>query len=80
MPAEAAGQRLFCRIEAQFGSVMGRSDPQCLVRVNGRIAQGGDGNHREFLLSEAAVAGETFEIVSSEVSLDDDAAFVLVKL
>jgi hypothetical protein len=26
------------------------------------------------------LGGETFEIVSSEVSLDDDAAFVLVKL
>lgn len=71
VPAEAAGQRLFCRIEAQFGSVMGRSDPQCLVRVNGRIAQGADGNHREFLLSDAAVAGERFEIVIEAGTIED---------
>ncbi|MDN3722075.1 hypothetical protein QW131_30050 [Roseibium salinum] len=51
-PPEAEGRRLFLHIDAQFGSTMGRSDPQCLVRVDGRIAQGADGNHRELLLSE----------------------------
>ncbi len=71
IPAGAAGGRVFCRIEAQFGSVMGRSDPQCLVRVNGRIAQGADGNHREFLLTEAAVAGEQFEIVIEAGTIED---------
>lgn len=71
VPPEAAGRRLFCRIEAQFGSVMGRSDPQCLVRVNGRIAQGSDGNHREFLLSSAATAGESFEIVIEAGTIED---------
>lgn len=71
VPQAAAGRRLFCLIEAQFGSVMGRSDPQCLVRVNGRIAQGADGNHREFLLSETAQAGEPFEIVIEAGTIED---------
>lgn len=71
IPAEAAGQRVFCRIEAQFGSVMGRSDPQCLVRVNGQIAQGADGNHREFRLADVAVPGERFEIVIEAGTIED---------
>ena len=37
---------LWLRIDAQFGRPMGRSDPQCLVRLNGQIAQGADFNHR----------------------------------
>src|SRR5688572_22416019 len=46
VPEALAGKALFGRVHAQFGSVMGRSDPQLLVRIDGRIAQGGDGNHR----------------------------------
>ena len=71
IPAVAAGHRVFCRIEAQFGSVMGRSDPQCLVRVDGRIAQGGDGNHREFLLTGDAVSGEGFDILIEAGTIED---------
>ena len=71
MPAEALGRRVFCRIDAQFGSVMGRSDPQCLVRVNGRIAQGADGNHREFLLTSNAVAGQSFDILIEAGTIED---------
>ena len=71
IPAELAGRRLFVRVEAAFGSVMGRSDPQCLVRVNGRIAQGVDGNHREFLLTDEARAGEQFEIVIEAGTIED---------
>ena len=44
MPQAANGQRVFLKVNAQFGNTRGRSDPQCLVRVNGRIAQGADGN------------------------------------
>ncbi|SHL38643.1 alpha-mannosidase [Roseibium suaedae] len=62
VPQEAEGCRLYLRVEAQFGNVMGRSDPQCLVRVNGKVSQGVDGNHRELLLSEEAKAGDRFDI------------------
>ena len=71
IPESAAGRRVFCRVEAQFGSVMGRSDPQCLVRINGRIAQGVDGNHREFLLTENAVPGQRFELVIEAGTIED---------
>jgi alpha-mannosidase len=71
LPSDLEGRRVFVRVEAAFGSVMGRSDPQCLVRVNGRIAQGVDGNHREFLLTEQARAGESFEIVIEAGTIED---------
>ncbi len=63
VPAEHHGQRLYLWIEAEFGRVMGRSDPQCLVRVNGEIVQGADFNHREILLTDNAVAGTSYEIL-----------------
>nr|WP_272211399.1 hypothetical protein [Marinicella sp. W31]MDC2877286.1 hypothetical protein [Marinicella sp. W31] len=40
IPEALEGQRICLGIEAMFGRVMGRSDPQCLVRVNGEIVQG----------------------------------------
>ncbi|MEO5805940.1 glycoside hydrolase family 38 C-terminal domain-containing protein [Devosia sp.] len=63
IPPALDGKPLFARIQAQFGSVMGRSDPQLLTRIDGRIVQGGDGNHREFPLTTAAVAGQSFDIL-----------------
>ncbi|SMQ62990.1 alpha-mannosidase [Devosia lucknowensis] len=63
LPQEMAGKPVFGRVEAQFGSVMGRSDPQLLVRLNGKIASGGDGNHREFRITSKATGGETIDIL-----------------
>ncbi len=71
LPAAAEGRRVVCRVEAAFGNVMGRSDPQCLVRVDGRIRQGVDGNHREFLLTENGHAGEQFEILIEAGTIED---------
>ncbi|WP_316858555.1 glycoside hydrolase family 38 C-terminal domain-containing protein [uncultured Cohaesibacter sp.] len=71
IPAELAGKRLFLYVDAQFGSTMGRSDPQCLLRVNGKIAQGADGNHREMLLTEQAQAGECFDILVEAGTIED---------
>ncbi|MCD7060596.1 alpha-mannosidase [Pelagibacterium xiamenense] len=71
IPRSAVGERIAMRVEAQFGYVMGRSDPQCLVRVNGQIAQGVDGNHREVLLTERAVAGEHFDILIEAGTIED---------
>lgn len=70
-PEDVAGQRLYLWIEAEFGRVMGRSDPQCLVRINDKITQGADFNHREVLLSPSAVAGETFEIMVEAGTIED---------
>ncbi|TWD46881.1 alpha-mannosidase [Agrobacterium vitis] len=71
LPSAAEGRRIVCRVEAAFGSVMGRCDPQCLVRVNGRIQQGVDGNHREFLLTNSGKAGEQFDILIEAGTIED---------
>lgn len=71
IPQQGVGKRIMCRVEAAFGSVMGRSDPQCLVRVNGKIRQGVDGNHREFLLTAQAKAGDSFEILIEAGTIED---------
>ncbi|MBE0581489.1 glycoside hydrolase family 38 C-terminal domain-containing protein [Devosia sp.] len=71
VPDALAGKALFGRIHAQFGSVMGRSDPQLLVRIDGRIAQGGDGNHREFRLTDHAAAGQVFDILIEAGTIED---------
>ncbi len=71
IPERLAGRDVFCRLHAQFGSVMGRSDPQLLVRVDGRIAQGGDGNHREFPLTRNAVAGQSFDLLIEAGTIED---------
>lgn len=71
IPGEAAGRRVVCRVEAAFGSVMGRSDPQCLVRIDGRVAQGVDGNHREFLLTASTEAGARFDILIEAGTIED---------
>jgi alpha-mannosidase len=71
LPEGLDGCRLFGRIEAAFGNVMGRSDPQCLVRVDGRIVQGGDANHREFPLNLNAAAGQSHDILIEAGTIED---------
>ncbi|WMT88435.1 glycosyl hydrolase-related protein [Pelagibacterium sp. 26DY04] len=71
IPEEAQGRRVFLHVDAQFGSMMGRSDPQCLVRVDGKLAQGVDGNHRELLLTEHATTGTRYEIMIEAGTIED---------
>lgn len=71
IPQSLAGKALFGRVHAQFGSVMGRSDPQLLVRINGHVVQGGDGNHREFPLTRSAVGGEVFDLLIEAGTIED---------
>ena len=71
LPSEAQGLRIVCRVEAAFGNVMGRSDPQCLVRMNGEIRQGVDGNHREFLLTDSGRAADSFDILIEAGTIED---------
>ncbi|GGF45426.1 alpha-mannosidase [Youhaiella tibetensis] len=71
LPEAAAGRRIYLRVDAQFGNTRGRSDPQCLVRVNGTIAQGVDGNHRELLLTEAGEPGTHYDILLEAGTIED---------
>ena len=71
VPDEAAGQRLVFFVDAAFGDTMGRSDPQCLVRIDGRIVQAVDGNHRYVLLSSAARPGDRYRVVIEAGTIED---------
>ncbi|AMM84551.1 glycoside hydrolase family 38 C-terminal domain-containing protein [Martelella sp. AD-3] len=71
VPDALEGKRVCLGIEAMFGRVMGRSDPQCLVRVNGEIVQGADYNHREILLTARARGGERFDIMIEAGTIED---------
>ena len=71
VPDILGGADLWLRIDAAFGRVMGRSDPQCLVRVNGEIAQGADYNHRLIKLTDNAVPGTQFDIMIEAGTIED---------
>jgi alpha-mannosidase len=71
IPQELDGQAVFLRIEAQFGRVMGRSDPQCLVRIDGKIRAGADFNHRNIRLAHKAVAGQRYRIMVEAGTIED---------
>ncbi len=71
LPESVSGQRVFLKVNAQFGNTRGRSDPQCLARVNGSIAQGVDGNHQELLLTTDARPGERFDILLEAGTIED---------
>ncbi|MGE6740321.1 alpha-mannosidase [Allorhizobium pseudoryzae] len=71
LPDGVDGKRIVVHVEAAFGSVMGRSDPQCLVRVDGAVRQGVDGNHREFLLTNDGRPGQVFDILIEAGTIED---------
>ncbi len=71
VPEGAAGKRLVFFVDAAFGDTMGRSDPQCLVRVDGRILQAVDGNHRYVLLSSAARPGDRYRVSIEAGTIED---------
>jgi len=71
LPAECKDRRVYLKVDAQFGNTRGRSDPQCLVRVNGKIAQGADGNHRELLLTADGKPGDRFDILLEAGTIED---------
>ncbi len=71
IPEALDGKRVYLGIKAAFGRNMGGSDPQCLVRINGRIVQGADANHSEVLLSDAAPAGQRFALMIEAGTVED---------
>jgi len=71
IPDSLSGAALHLRIAAQFGTVMGRSDPQCLVRIDGRIVQGADANHRTVPLTDSATTGQTHDIMIEAGTIED---------
>jgi alpha-mannosidase len=71
IPEAAAGQRLVLFVDAAFGDTMGRSDPQCLVRIDGRIVQAADGNHRYIPLTDSAEPGRSYRVTIEAGTIED---------
>lgn len=62
IPENMAGKTVIYEVMTGRNNGWGSTNPQFLLYVNGKLIQGLDGNHREIILTENAVAGETFEI------------------
>ena len=71
VPEAAAGRPLWLEVIAQFGRTMGRSDPQCLVRIDGQIVQAADFHHRRVRLAEAAEPGRRYEVMIEAGTIED---------
>jgi alpha-mannosidase len=57
VPEAARGQCFVMRFSSQWQDRPGTTDPQCLVYLNGHIAQGLDGNHTELVIEAEPVPG-----------------------
>ncbi len=62
VPQELEGRSMWIRISSQIDEWDDAKNPQFLLFINGEIYQGIDMNHRECLITEKAVAGETLTI------------------
>lgn len=72
MPEECAGKKIVYELrtgrEGQWDAV----NPQFMVYINGQRRMGMDVNHREIVLTECAKSGETFEILLSAYTGDNN--------
>lgn len=57
VPEDARGKTFVMRFSSQWQDRPGTTDPQCLIYLDGRIAQGLDGNHTELVIETEAVPG-----------------------
>ncbi|MCP8883314.1 glycosyl hydrolase-related protein [Devosia sp. XJ19-1] len=57
VPEGARGKTLVMRFSSQWQDRPGTTDPQCLIYLDGHIAQGLDGNHTELVIETDAVPG-----------------------
>lgn len=57
VPEAARGQVFVARFTSQWQDRPGTTDPQCLVYLDGRIAQALDGNHTELVIERDTVPG-----------------------
>lgn len=57
VPEAARGGVFVMRFSSQWQDRPGTTDPQCLIYLDGQIAQGLDGNHTELVIEQEAVPG-----------------------
>lgn len=62
VPQEMDGKSVWFRIHTQIEEWDDGKNPQFLIFINGEVVQGADMNHREVLLRQRAVGGETLNV------------------
>ena len=72
VPAEAAGKRLIVELRTGREGLWDALNPQFLAYVNGKVSCGLDVNHREIFLTDNAVPGETYHLLLSAYTGDDN--------
>ncbi len=70
IPEEFKGKCVVYEVITGREGLWDATNPQFLLYVNGAIKQGLDVNHREVILTEKAIAGESFRIVLSAFTGD----------
>ena len=68
IPDEFKGQHVIYNITPYERAWENEVNPQLIVFVNGKVAQGADSNHRYVTLTECATGGEEFEIAINAYS------------
>ena len=68
IPDEFKGQHVIYNITPYERAWENEVNPQFIVFVNGKVAQGADSNHRYVTLTECATGGEEFEIAINAYS------------
>ncbi len=77
IPASFDGKCVAYRITTGREGNWDATNPQFSVYINGKLRQGFDVNHRELILSDCAKAGETFSIVLSAFTGDQNFSLLL---
>lgn len=77
IPADFAGQTVGYAIKTGCEGNWDATNPQFSVFVNGKQLQGFDVNHTKAILTDCATAGETFQIVLSAFSGDNNLHLLL---
>ena len=77
IPKECEGKAIIYELHTGKEGDWDAINPQFLVYVNGKVKQGLDVNHREVLLTKCAKVGETFEIILSAFTGDNNFSLYL---
>ena len=72
IPEEFAGKCVVFQLTTGREGEWDATNPQFTIYVNGKLVQGLDVNHREVILAEKAAAGETYRIILSAFTGDQN--------
>ena len=72
IPEEFSGKCVVFQLTTGREGEWDATNPQFTIYVNGKLVQGLDVNHREVILAEKAAAGETYRIILSAFTGDQN--------